>query len=241
MRTARRRIGTLAALAAALGGAALMAPAAAETIAIIGTGNVAHALGPAFAEAGHTVVYGSRNPDRASVDELVAMTGNGAGAVPQSEAAAGADVVVLAVPWDVIQSVVENLGDLSGRVVIDLTNPRTIAEDGLRDYALQDSNAERIQRFAPEARVVKAFNTMTAQLMANAALADGPVTVPIAGDDPEAKAVVARLARDLGFEAMDFGPLRYAHVIEGMFLVWGNARQRGDPFEYHLRRPDEPD
>ncbi len=233
MRVGRRILAAVAALVLGVSGAA----AEAETIAIIGTGNVAHALGPAFARSGHTIVYGSRNPDRASVDELVAMTGNGASAVLQSEAARDADVVVLAVPWDVVESVVDNLGDLTGRIVVDPTNPRRIAEDGLRDYALEGSNAERIQGFAPEARVVKAFNTMTAQLMANPALADGPVTVPIAGNDAAAKAVVADLAEGIGFQTMDLGPVRYAHVIEGMFLVWGNAREAGRPFEYHLRTP----
>lgn len=234
MEAARRTTVALAMLV--LAGVAGVADAA--TIAIIGTGNLAHALGPAFAESGHTIVYGSRNPDRASVDDLVAMTGNGARAVLQSEAARDADIVVLAVPWDVVETVVANLGDLTGRIVVDPTNPRVIAEDGLRDYALEDSNAARIQRFAPDARVVKAFNTMTAQLMANPALADGPVTVPMAGNDAEAKAVVAELAAGMGFHAVDLGPVRYAHVIEGMFLVWGNARQAGRPFEYYLRPPE---
>lgn len=238
MRTARRIIMGAAPLAAAAAWLGTAAPAAAETVAIIGTGNVAHALGPAFAASGHEIVYGSRNPDRDSVDALIAMTGNGARAVAQSEAADGADVVVLAVPWDVVESVVDNLGDLAGRVIIDPTNPYAAAEDGLRDYALESSNAERIQKLAPEAHVVKAFNTMTAQLMANPGRASGPVTVPIAGNDADAKAVVAGLAEDIGFMAMDLGPVRYAHVIEGMFLVWANARQSGDPFEYYLRPPE---
>lgn len=229
------RLGALIAaglwLAAGLG-----QPARAETIAIIGTGNVASALGPAFAKAGHRIVYGSRNPDRDSVRDLVARTGPDASAVAQSAAARGADVVILAVPGSVAVDVARNLGDLSGKVVIDPTNPRRVASDGLLDYAFDGSNAERIQNAVPGAHVVKAFNTMTAATMIHSEATGGPVSVPLAGDDAGAKAIVARLAEDLGLQPLDLGPVRYAHVIEGMFLVWANARRAGNAFEYDLRR-----
>jgi predicted dinucleotide-binding enzyme len=187
-------------------GALAMSAAQAETIAVIGTGNVARALGPAFAGLGHTIVYGSRDP-------------------------------VLAIPWDAAEQVVTALGDLAGKVILDPTNPRYIGDDGLRDYAFDGSNAERIQQWAPEAHVVKAFNTMTAGLMANPASAGGPVTVPLVGNDPQAKAIVAELAEGIGFETLDLGPVRFAHVVEGMYLVWGNARRNGNTFEYFFRRP----
>jgi predicted dinucleotide-binding enzyme len=209
----------------------------AATIAIVGTGNVAEALGPRFAELGHTIIYGSREPNRADVQALVQRTGHGAQALAPAVAAAAADAIVLAIPWDAAEAVVKSLGNVSGKVIIDPTNPRHIAEDGLRDYAFDGSNAERIQQWAPAAHVVKAFNTMTAGLMTNPASAGGPVTVALAGDDSTAKAFVAELAQGIGFDTMDFGPVRYAHVIEGMFYVWGNARQTGTPFEFFMRRP----
>jgi predicted dinucleotide-binding enzyme len=215
----------------------LAVSAYAETIAIVGTGNVAEALGPRFAELGHTIIYGSREPNRTDVQALVQRTGHGARALSPAAAAAAADAIVLAIPWDAAEAVVSSLGNVSGKVIIDPTNPRHIAEDGLRDYAFTGSNAERIQQWAPEAHVVKAFNTMTAGLMANPSSAGGPVTVALAGDDPEAKAFVAELAQGIGFDTIDFGPVRYAHVIEGMFYVWGNARQTGTPFEFFMRRP----
>ena len=90
-------------------------PVSAETIAIIGTGNVASALGPEFAMQGHDIIYGSRDPDRAEVTELVARTDGNAFATAQMEAAAQGDIVVIAVPGNVAEAVVAGLGDLSGR------------------------------------------------------------------------------------------------------------------------------
>ena len=207
----------------------------AENIAIIGTGEVAGGLGPEFAALGHDIVYGSREPDRDSVRELVARTGEDASATTQADAVAGADIVVLAVPWYAVEEVVANIGDLSGKVVIDPTNPRMVGEDGLRDFAIDPSNAEWIQRWAPQSRVVKAFNTMGWETMVDPDSTGGPVTVPIVGDDAEAKAVVAGLIEGMGLEPVDLGPVRYAHVVEGMYIVWGNARALGNPFHYHLR------
>ena len=102
-----------------------------ETIAMIGTGNLGSALGPAFASLGHEIIYGSRDPDRAEIRDLVARTGNGASATGQPEAAARADIVVLAVPWNAIESLMSNLGNLSGKIILDPTNPRMVGEDGL--------------------------------------------------------------------------------------------------------------
>lgn len=223
----------LAALAAA--GASLGAAAAADTIAIIGTGNVGAALGQRFAELSHEIVYGSREPERADVAQLVAATGASARAATQREAAQAADIIVLAVPWDVVEPLTSSLGDLDGRIVIDPTNPRRIAEDGLRDYAFDGSNAERIQAVAPGARVVKAFSSLGAQTMIDPASAGGPVSIPIAGDDADAKRVVAELVSGIGLEPVDVGPLRYAHVIEGLHYLRYNAGQFGDArINYYL-------
>ena len=219
--------------------AAFSGATVAETIAIIGTGEVAGGLGPEFAAQGHEIVYGSRNPDRDSVRELVARTGGSASAAGQADAVAGADIVVLAVPWYAVEEVVASIGDLSGKIVIDPTNPRMVGDDGLRDFAVDPSNAEWIQRWAPASRVVKAFNTMGWETMVDPDASGGPVTVPIVGDDPDAKAVVSGLIEGMGLEPVDLGPLRYAHVVEGMYIVWGNARALGNPFHYHLRQEGE--
>lgn len=197
----------------------------AETIAIVGTGNVGSALGLRFTEIGHTVIYGARDPDRADVQALVTETGTGATAALPREAAQEADIIVLAVPWDAVEEITRGLGDVSGRIIIDPTNPRSIADDGLRDFAFDDSNAERIQAVAPGAYVVKAFNSLGDYTMRDPDVAGGPVSIPIAGDSADAKRVVAALVRDIGLHPVDVGPLRYAHAIEGLHYLRYNAGQ----------------
>lgn len=207
----------------------------ADTIAIIGTGRVAGALGPQFAKQGHRIIFGSRTPDRDEVRALVARTHATATALPSAEAVREADIVVLAVPWTAAEAVVKSLGDLSGKIIIDPTNPYNRGEAGLARLVVETSAGELIQGWAPGARVVKAFNTMSSTVMADPASAGGPVTVPIVGDDDDAKMKVASIIEAMGLEVMDLGPIRYAHVVEGMLVLWANARFLGHPFNYHLR------
>lgn len=208
-----------------------------ETIALIGTGEVSGAFGPRFAELGHQVVYGSRTPDRPDVQELVRASGAGASAASPGEAAAQADIVMINVPWSVAEEVVLGLGDLAGKIVIDPINPRIVDDDGYRNYPTNTSNAERIQNLAPQSFVVKAFNTISADTMIDPDVLGHPVTIPIAGNDAAAKQTVAGLAEALGYEAIDVGPVRYAHIVEGFYLLRSNARDLlGTHYEYHLRR-----
>ena len=213
-------------------GLAAQGPASAETIAIIGTGNVAGALGPGFAAQGHDIVYGSRDPGRADVQELVARTGGNASAMGQAEAAAGADIVVVAVPGGVAEDVVRGLGNLAGKIILDPTNRVAPGDDGFMDHAVETSNGELIQALAPDAYVVKAFNTLNYRTMIDPG---GPVTIPIAGNNTDAKAVVAGLVEGMGLEPVDVGPIRSAHVLEGMLTIWINARSAGAPYDYHFR------
>jgi NADPH-dependent F420 reductase len=207
---------------------------AAETIALIGTGNVGSALGRRFAEHGHTVVYGSRDPADADVAALLRATGHGAAALTPAQAASRSRVVVLAVPWTAVADVVRGLGDLSGKIIVDPTNPRVAAPDGFADYPAPDSNAERIARLAPGAHVVKAFSTLGAETMLDPRLAQSPVTIPVVGDDRAAKEIVATLAREIGLEAVDVGPLRHARIIEGLHYLRANAL--GGRVNFHFPR-----
>ena len=228
---------SLVALVLTVGALLASVGAAAETVALIGTGNVGAALGRRFAEQGHVVVYGSRNPSASDVAALVRETGHGAVALPPAEAAARSRVVVLAVPWAAAEEVVRGLGNLSGKIVVDPTNPRVIATDGFADYpSLPDSNAERIARFASGAHVVKAFSTLGAETMFDPSVAENPVTVPVVGDDRAAKEVVVGLARQIGLEARDVGPLRHARIIEGLHYLRANAL--GGRINFHF--PHDP-
>jgi predicted dinucleotide-binding enzyme len=203
--------------------------ALAETFAVIGTGEVGSALGKRFTQLGHTVAYGSRDPSQDSVQALVAETGGSTTATTPAQAVLGADIVVLAVPWNTVETVVQNLGDLSGKLVIDPTNPRVRAADGLYDMPLATSNAAMVQAWAPDAHVVKALSLIPAEAMLDPEFVDFQFVLPIAGDNSAAKARVAELLRSMGIEVVDFGKIRHAHFIESLYSVTLNMRVQGTP------------
>lgn len=205
----------------------------AETIAVIGTGSVGSALGPRFASIGHDVVYGSRTPERQDIQDLVARTVGNASATTLREAAAIADILILAVPWTVAEQVLVGLGDLSGKIIIDPINPRVVDDEGRADYPSHISMAERLQSLAPNAMVVKAFSSISADTMIDPTLVDHPITIPLVGNDERAKSIVADICEQLGYETIDFGPVRYAHIIEGMYLLRANGRMNDDYFEWN--------
>jgi len=224
-------------LLAAVAAAFFALPAVADTIAVIGTGDVAKALGPAFAMQGHTIVYGSRNPDRDKVRDLVGKSGDGASATTPAEAVVGADIVVLAVPGLMVEEITLSLGDLSGKIIIDPTNPLQRKLNRL-EHAVDTSNAEIIQSAAPDAQVVKAFNTLNWKTMVDPSLAGGPVSIPLAGDSGKAKQQVAELVSGMGLEPIDVGSVEDARWVEGMLILWINNRYGSmrDSFDFHLRR-----
>lgn len=215
--------------------ASLSSPTAADTIAVIGTGNVGGALGPEFAAQGHTIVYGSREPQRDDVQALVRRTAGNASAKTPQDAVVGADMVVLAVPGNVAVDVTEGLGDLSGKIVIDPTNVIT-RENGHMMHGIpgKGSNAALIQAAAPDAFVVKAFNTLNWQQMVEPETAGGPITIMLAGNNAEAKDKVAALVRGMDLDAVDVGGLEQAHVLEEMLVMWAGALGT-HPFNYYLR------
>ena len=214
--------------------------ASADTIAVIGTGDVAKALGPEFASLGHRIVYGSRDPAQAGIDELIEKTGQGTTVLRPAEAVVGADIVVLAIPGMVVESVTRGLGDLSGKIIIDPTNPLERDEEGFFVHGVTTSNAEIIQAAAPDAFVVKAFNALNWRTMVEPETAGGPVTIPLVGDSDAAKATVAALVSGIGLEPIDLGPLRHARYVEGMLILWINNRYAGgEPFDYYLRKVDK--
>jgi NADPH-dependent F420 reductase len=211
--------------------------ALADTIAVIGTGDVGGALGPEFAAQGHTIVYGSRDPESDKVKELVANTGEDAAATTPAAAAAQADIVVLAVPGLLVEEITRSLGDLSGKIIIDPTNPLERRMNRL-EHAVDTSNAEIIQAAAPGAYVVKAFNTLNWATMVDPSSAGGPVSIPLVGDNARAKEKVAELVAAMGLEPIDVGSLRDARWVEGMLILWINNRwgSKRPSFDYHLRQ-----
>ncbi|MDA1372352.1 MAG: NAD(P)-binding domain-containing protein [Proteobacteria bacterium] len=213
-----------------------------ETIAIIGTGNVGSTLGKIWAEAGHTIIYGSRTPLSSRVQNLLIETGNAATATSQAAAARQAEIILIPVPPTAIAEVIATLGDLTGKLVIDPTNYWEFeAGYPVSPRDPRASLAEEVQALAPGATVVKAFNTLNYMVMEDPSRSAGPVTVPIAGNDALAKQRVARLVEDVGLEPLDVGPLQAAEYLEEMLRLALGFRELnpGAAFDYYLRvRPN---
>jgi predicted dinucleotide-binding enzyme len=178
-------------------------------IAIIGAGNVGRALGGAWAKD-HDVVYGVRSPDDAKYADLDATT--------NEAAVEGSDVVVLCTPWQATEAAIHDCGDLTGKVLIDCTNPLTPDFTAL-EVGHSTSGAEHVAAWAAGARVCKAMNQIGAPMMDHPKLPSAPVMF-ICGDDDEAKRVTADLVSGLGFETVDAGDLTLARLLEPYALIW---------------------
>ena len=180
-------------------------------IGIIGVGNVGQALAKGSVRAGHTVAITATHAEEAG--HVAAEVGAKA-APSNAEAVADAVVVILAVPFDAVDAITRELGSrLDGKVLIDVTNRFSPEQlDGT-------SNAEIIQRMAPNAKVVKAFNTIFASHQADPIIDDIQLDGFVAGDDGAAKQQVLALVASLGFRPIDTGPLTMARALEGMGML----------------------
>jgi hypothetical protein len=198
------------------------------SIAILGAGNMAKGLAVLFAKAGYKVVVGAR--DLAKAQAVAAAAGHGARADGIAAAAKSADFVVLAVPFTAAAETLAAAGDLAGKAVIDISNPLTPDYMGLT-IGHSTSAGEEIQKLAPKAKVVKAFNTIFAQVLANGGRAAGrPTTVFIAGDDASANNAVEAIARKAGFDVVQTGGLKLARYLEplaGLNVVLAYGRGLG--------------
>lgn len=172
------------------------------TIAILGQGNMGTGLARRL-EGRATLKLGARQPQGAQLS--------------YADAVAGADIVVLAIPFDAALEAVKTL-DLSGKTVLDMTNPITPDFSGLK-LGHTTSAAEQLQQAAPDANVVKAFNTIFASLFGASLSATAEVPVFVAGNDEAAVNAVAQLAQDAGFAVEKTGGLDGARLLEPVGML----------------------
>ena len=185
-------------------------------IAILGAGNVGAALARGWA-ADHEIRLGVRDTSKPSVVTLAASL-KATVSTPR-EACEGADVIVLATPFAAAKQIVEDLGDLGGRILVDATNPLNAELSGL--VVSGDTSAgEEIQKWAPAARVVKAFNTTGSGNMENPNYEGGKPAMFICGNDEGARKTVSELAASLGFDVHDAGDLTSARWLEPTAMLW---------------------
>lgn len=186
-------------------------------IAVIGTGSVGGTLGAAWAKHGHNIVFGSREPSGSKVRSLIKLTQDRAASAVPTDAVNLAEVVVIATPWNATEASIRALKGLKDRIVIDCTNP---LESGGLAVGHQTSGAELVAEWAAGARVVKAFNSTGYNVMAQPSFNGRAASMFVCGDDPAANRVGVQLAEEIGFDAIDCGPLRVARYLEPLAALW---------------------
>jgi 8-hydroxy-5-deazaflavin:NADPH oxidoreductase len=170
-------------------------------IGIIGKGNVGTALATGLSRAGHEIKFGHRDPKE-----------------PVEEAAKWGDVIILAVPFDNISDAAKAVGSLAdGKTLIDVTN--ALDKNWELAIGFTTSAAEKLKSYLPNARVVKAFNTVLAQNQSSGRINNEQLSLFVAGDDKEAKQTVMQLGKDIGFDSVDAGPLKAARYLEPMGVL----------------------
>lgn len=192
-------------------------------VGILGTGDVGRALGKGFAALGHEVRMGSRSARNDKALAWVKEVGGKASAGTFADAAAFGEVVVLATLGVASEDVVKGVTDaLRGKPLIDTSNPLDFS-GGMPPKLFvghSDSLGERIQRAAPQARVVKAFNTVGHAHMFRPAFPGGPPDMFLCGDDDGAKKKAVAILKDFGWGAVDLGGIEASRYLEPMCLVW---------------------
>ena len=201
-------------------------------IGILGSGDVGQALGLGFAQLGHEVKIGSRDPQGGKLKPWLAKAGKKASTGSFEETARFADVAVLATAWSGTQAAIAltDPGNLARKVVIDVTNP-IVPEPGKSPrlaLGYTDSGGEQVQRWLPNSKVVKAFNTVGNAHMVNPQFPGGPPDMFICGNDASAKQTVAGICGSFGWGVVDVGGIEGARLLEPMCLLWSvYGRQTG--------------
>lgn len=190
-------------------------------IAIVGSGRIGLGLGSAWIAKGHEVIFGVRTPESQANQALAAQLGARVESV--SAASQAAAVVVLAIPYPALDEVLDAVGSLAGKTVIDCTN--AVGPGMTLIHGHTTSAAEELQKRIPDAKVFKSFNAQGAENLRAPVYGAVPASNFFCGDDDQARQVVRQLVEDVGFDAVDAGKLANARQLEPLMLLWIAAAQ----------------
>lgn len=207
------------------GAMTLLSEAARMRISIIGAGRVGSALARNWRRSGHEIQFAVRDPGAAKYAALASL----GTLISLSEAAPGADALVLATPFSAAEDAIKALGDISDKILLDSTDPFVMGPNGLAlVFGHSDSAGERIAAMAPKASVFKVLNTAGDNNLGDSTRYPQKPLMLIAGDDDTKKPIVAQLVTDLGFEPGDAGPMINARLLEAHAMLWVDlAMKRG--------------
>lgn len=202
-------------------------------IGILGAGNFGGTMGKVWAEHGHEIFFGVRDPQSEKIQTLLHSIQGNVRAVSIPEAAQFADIVMIAVHLrDVPQVLAQIKPFISGKILIDSTNRFQAPPP---DSAT--SSAEEIARTLPEAIIIKAFNTLGANNLTNLKFGTENASTFICGNDENAKKMVAQLGEEIGFDVVDAGPLEAAVMLESLTKFWAHlSRMMGREIAFKLLR-----
>ncbi len=205
-------------------------------VGVLGSGEVGRRLAAGFASRGHRVVIGTRDPDRPELREWLSGDGAGVEAGTFADAAKHGELLVLAVLGSAAEAAIADADpdNFSGKVVIDAMNPLDFSGGFPPKLSIagEDSLGERVQRALPDAKVVKAFNTIGNPYFVDPSFSEGLPTMLIAGDDEGAKRTVGDVLVDFGWsDPVDIGGIDGSRELEAICIAWvkiGGARGSWD-------------
>jgi 8-hydroxy-5-deazaflavin:NADPH oxidoreductase len=205
-------------------------------VGVLGTGEVGRRLAAGFGGRGHEVMIGSRDPGKPELREWLSGDGTGIRAGTFEQAALHGELLVLGVLGDAAEAAIAEAGEenFSGKVVIDAMNPLDFSAGFPPRLSItgQESLGERVQRALPDAKVVKAFNTIGNPYFVDPSFSEGQPTMLIAGDDEGAKRTVGDLLADFGWsDVIDLGGIDSSRELEAICIAWvkiGGARGAWD-------------
>ena len=193
-------------------------------IGVLGSGDVGQALGSGLLSLGHEVRMGSREAGNEKARAWVAKSGVKASQGTFADAAAFADLAVLATLWSGTENVIQQAEprNLAGKVVIDATNPLVFTPNEPPSLALghTDSGGEQVQRWLPKSRVVKCFNIVGYAHMVHPDFPGGPPDMFLCGNDAEAKKTVTGICQAFGWPVIDIGGIEGARLLEPICILW---------------------